>query len=162
MKTKYGKWTVIGVPFNKPYEKKKVLCRCSCGKEKTVLTWHLKAKLSKGCRACAGLKHGCAKKSFSTLERSTYSSYINMCSRCNRPSKFKAHKCYRERPVQLCNRWKIGGFKLFLKDMGLKPSLRHSIDRINNDNLIYSPRNCRWATPTEQIRNSRWYKRANI
>ena len=38
--------------------------------------------------------------------------------------------------------------------MGEQPSKSHSVDRINND-LGYSPENCRWATRIEQNRNTR-------
>jgi len=41
--------------------------------------------------------------------------------------------------------------------MGHKPSPRHQIDRINNDGN-YEPGNCRWATPAENIQNSRGSK----
>lgn len=43
-------------------------------------------------------------------------------------------------------------------NLGLKPSLEHSIDRIDN-NGNYEPGNLRWATKTEQARNKRVYKR---
>lgn len=157
MKTKYGKWKVVGEPFNKPYEKKKVKCRCECGLKKTVYVSHLTSGASKCCRSCSNLDHGFARKEkvFKSIRRSTYSSYINMRSRCLNVSKHKAAKCYRDRPVKLCKRWLKGGFKIFLKDMGVKPSLNHSLDRVDNNNLVYSPDNCRWATPKQQMLNSR-------
>lgn len=45
-------------------------------------------------------------------------------------------------------------FEHFLDDVGLPPSLAHTLDRIDNDGN-YAPGNCRWATWSEQHHNSR-------
>lgn len=42
----------------------------------------------------------------------------------------------------------------FYEHLGPKPTPQHSIDRINN-NGDYEPGNVRWATDTEQKRNTR-------
>jgi len=63
---------------------------------------------------------------------------------------------YGERGIKVCLTWQ-DSFEVFLKDMGLRPSKLHSIDRIDNAKG-YSKDNCKWATKKEQSRN----KRSNI
>lgn len=62
---------------------------------------------------------------------------------------------YGARGITVCAQWLGGnGFGTFLADMGERPSLAHSLDRIDN-NGSYAPDNCRWATHEQQCNNTR-------
>lgn len=63
------------------------------------------------------------------------------------------YKNYGARGIIMCDAW-YKSFPQFASDMGNKPTTDHTIDRINNDG-IYEPSNCRWATMTQQHANSR-------
>jgi hypothetical protein len=56
-----------------------------------------------------------------------------------------------KREIHVCDAW-VDSFESFYKDLGKRPSPKHSIERIDND-LGYQPGNCKWATNFEQARN---------
>lgn len=79
----------------------------------------------------------------------TYYSWASMKNRCTNP-KAKSFSKYGGRGISFVKRWEK--FENFYFDMGERPSLLHSIERLNN-NKCYSKSNCIWATRTQQARN---------
>lgn len=71
--------------------------------------------------------------------------------RCNNKND-KDYRNYGARGIKVCKRWS-DNFYDFVRDMGLKPSTAHSLDRYPDNDGNYDPSNCRWATIVQQNRN---------
>ena len=131
------------------------VCRCECGGTTTVTTDHLKSGHTKSC-GCLFIKARMAPASHGHSTNGvspTYRSWAGMLGRCRN----KSNKVYGGRGVSVCDRWR--SFESFLGDMGECPS-GMSIDRLNND-LGYSPENCKWSNRLDQSSNrrtTRWYE----
>ena len=83
-----------------------------------------------------------------------YGIHTNMKSRCCNEND-RAYKDYGGRGIKVDESWLgIHGFSTFLADMGERPSINHSLDRIDNDSN-YSKTNCRWSNRHEQNSNKR-------
>lgn len=87
-----------------------------------------------------------------SLSPITYSSWRSMRSRVN--SRARGYES-----VQICERW--NSFKNFLEDMGHRPSLSMTLDRID-PNGGYNPSNCRWATWSQQAVNKKSIQRVTV
>jgi hypothetical protein len=124
----------------------KWLCQCDCGKRIRAITTNLTRGNTKSCGCLHSevvLKHGMA-------NTSTYRIWVSMRARCRNPND-AAYANYGGRGIDVCERWEK--FANFIADMGLRPA-KHQIDRIDND-LGYSPENCRWVTAKANLNNKR-------
>lgn len=136
------------------------LCRCECGNELIVRLSGLQTNTrSCGCLQCETIQRiGRANRTHGEAIDLTaeYRTWHGMKQRCLNP-RAKKFDLYGGRGISVCQRW-LDGFENFLTDMGRKPSPAHSLDRING-NGDYTPKNCRWATPSEQNNNRRGFAR---
>lgn len=132
-------------------------CKCQCGTERTFYSGNIRRSKNANCGCVSrklfvafSTKHGCSSKGGKRTPE--YTSWKSMRSRCLNP-KDPAYNRYGGRGIKVHPQW-INSFETFLSDMGEKPTPKHTLDRIKN-NSDYTPENCRWATYSQQARNTR-------
>jgi hypothetical protein len=152
----FGRWTILSERPLSEGSQLKVLCRCQCGVEKTVvLTWLISGR-SKGCKSCAS--KATAQKSgkfvVETRQDARLQKRVNaMLQRCTNPSD-QSYKNYGGRGVQ----FKFASIKQAVE--WIKVQLPHDtylgvdIDRIDN-NGHYEPGNLRLVSRSRNLRNKR-------
>lgn len=124
-------------------------CVCQCGEVIEADTSHLNKGAVKSCgcllREC---RHGLARRGQKSSE---YLIWVSMHQRCSN-TRNKSYPRYGGRGIAVCARW--SDFQMFLLDMGVRPTKKHSIERRNTDG-DYEPSNCEWQTTKVQSNNKR-------
>lgn len=132
-------------------------CLCDCGNETIVFKSNLITGHTKSC-GCDKRKN--ARQLFTKHGLSgtrIYRIWVEMNHRCYLASDTNYQK-YGARGISVCNEWKDNFLAFYDWAMTNGYSDELTIDRIDND-LGYSPNNCRWATYSQQNKNRKKFKR---
>ena len=131
---------------------RRIKCLCDCGNTKNVMLCHFNHKKIKSCGCLVKTRGG-------ESQTKIYKRYKGMIDRCS-PKHIESHLYY-DRGIGVCSEWRYSfeSFKKWALSNGYSDNLQ--IDRIDN-NKGYSPDNCRFVTPSENVRNRRVSLMLNI
>jgi len=129
-------------------------CQCDCGNTTIVLGSKLRNGTTKSC-GCFIAEHASTMNlTHGQSGSGSHRSWLAMRVRCSN-SNNKDWEYYGGKGVVICARW--DRFENFFEDMGERPEGK-TLDRLDPEKA-YSPENCRWATPMEQVMNRSISKR---
>jgi hypothetical protein len=148
----FGRYAVLDRAGNTPDGQATWLCRCVCGKEKTIRGGQLRSGHTKSCGCHKGAIAAARHYRHGKTDTPLFGVWKSMRQRCRNP-KNKNWGHYGGRGIGICDEW--GDFEVFYYwAMSHGYVIGLTIDRIDVDKG-YSPDNCRWATWHEQRINQR-------
>lgn len=137
---RYGKLVVIRPAYQNKEKRWIWECRCDCG----GVGFYPKNTLDYGKRTSCGCD---ANKTPNLIHGGRYLREYRIWQHIKRRclnKKSKDYKRYGAKGITVYKEW-VESFETFLEDMGLAPSEKHQIERINTLKG-YSKQNCIWAT----------------
>ena len=149
--SKFGKLTVIGVPFVATTWKSQshlfVVCECECGTIVAIPANHITNGRQISCGCLRGRHPNTAQWKHGGRGTALYNIWSGMKQRCNCET-HKNYDLYGGRGIKVCEQW-LSDFAVF-RDWATSSGYERGlcIDRINH-NLGYQPDNCQWLTPQE-------------
>ena len=152
---RFGKLKVVSLHGKNKFNNLTFYCECDCGNTKIIDSNNLRRGLTKSCGCIQREITSKAKTKHGLKRAPEYLAWKAMTYRCSSKCKGKIRENYYDRGIRVAEEWLgVKGALKFVKYIGKRPSIDHSVDRINVDGH-YEPGNVRWATKSEQISNRR-------
>ena len=145
---KVGRLVVLQQGNGSKDKRRTWICKCDCGNSIELTTKRLRSNIdaTKSCGCILNEKlttHNASK----TRE---YNIWLGIKTRCFDVNHHSYEK-YGGKGITLYKDW-VNNYQSFINYIGLAPSKKHSIDRIDNTK-DYEPGNIRWATAKQQTDN---------